>query len=574
MTRNFSFSDVKKYLQNKSAGEDILDAFSSIADVAIIFTPIMFGPQFLPLLETLDAKDRVVNAGKKLIGFIETKTAPNYKERMQQIDSAYLMLCVTAFFEALRENLSSSAVKEIIKYFKEEKIWDVLDGDNRDELSETSKAISIIFPNEVDSLNDVKSSLKKFYGKLCKNINEGFKEVVSQLERQEDKSQTTKKTIARLKKIQTELDNIPELALNLYIAQLVELMSSFSDFSAYIQLREFSELNTGVKNIDNKLCSYDIGLQNLSDLIKSIGSIQRAVEAEEICKDLKKYYDSEINKPIIKSDDSEENELAGGVVTEDEHNNLNFPAIKDSYISQAFKCLRYTGANDIKSIENPKMWDKLTTSDNIGDFFIKYLSSPSSVEYPLIVLGLPGSGKSILTKVLAAQLTCSSYTVIRIPLRDIDANHDIDIVIGERIAKDINRPLKDGYAAFAEHFSNNPLFVIFDGYDELLQVKGDVFNGFIAKIRAFQEQQSSLGRPLRVMITSRPTLIDQVTIPKNSVILSLEKFDEQRRNAWIKIWNNSNSEYFESRNVKPFHLKSEKNLSKNVKDCATRSDFI
>lgn len=37
---------------------------------------------------------------------------------------------------------------------------------------------------------------------------------------------------------------------------------------------------------------------------------------------------------------------------------------------------------------------------------------------------------------------------------------------------------------------------------------------------------------------------------------------------WIKIWNNHNSEYFRRNNIKPFYLKDEKNLSKNVRELA------
>ena len=70
------------------------------------------------------------------------------------------------------------------------------------------------------------------------------------------------------------------------------------------------------------------------------------------------------------------------------------------------------------------------------------------------------------------------------------------------------------------------------------------------------------------MVTSRITLIDKVKIPKNSVIVNLEAFDQQRRNAWINIWNNYNQDYFVRNNIKQFYLKDENNLSKNIKELA------
>ena len=567
MKRDFSFSEVKKYLENKSAAESILDGFSTFSDVAIIFTPIVFGPQFLPLLEVLDAKDRLVEAGKKLLSFIESQTAPDYKEKMQQIDSAYVTLSLTAFVEALRENLPSAEIKEVIKYFKDNERLEQSSNEPRTDISEKSKSINIMFPNEVDSLDDVQKSLRTFYEGTCKNLIDHFEKVISKLDGGEKTSKQSKKMVSKIKNIINGLRQIPENALSVYTAQLVDLMSSFPDFSAYVQLREFASLRTAIKQSGKQKTAYDIGLKSLADLIRSISKTQKEEETEKICEDLKKHYKKEIEKPIVGGSDASGDELAGGVTTEGEHEDLSFPSIVDAYISQAYKCLRYTGST---GLEKPKAWESLPLNENIGDFFVNYLSLPQSVEYPLIVLGLPGSGKSILTKILAAQLMDSAYTVVRIPLRDIDASNDIHVVISEQIAKDIHRPLKDGYGGFADHFINDPLLIIFDGYDELLQVKGDIFNGYISKIHEFQKEQSGLGKPVRVMITSRVTLIDKVKIPKNSVIVNLEAFDQSRRNAWINIWNKYNKEYFSRNNVKPFYLKEDKELSENVKELAVQ----
>ena len=565
MKRDFSFAEVKKYLENKSAAESILDGFSTFSDVAIIFTPIVFGPQFLPLLEVLDAKDRLVEAGKKLLSFIESQTAPDYKEKMQQIDSAYVTLSLTAFVESLREKLPSTEIKEVIKYFKEHERFELSAGEARTDIFEKSKSINIMFPNEVDSLDDVQKSLCVFYESTCKTLIDHFEKVISKLDGDEKTSKQSKKMINRIKNIIYGLHQIPERALNIYTAQLIDLMSSFPDFSAYIQLREFAALQTAIRQSRKQKLAYDVGLKSLADLIKSIDKTQKEEETEKICEDLKKHYKKEIEKPIAGNSDTSGDELAGGVTIEDEHEDLSFPSIVDAYISQSYKCLRHTGTT---RLENPKVWENIPIKESIGDFFVNYLSLPQSVEYPLIVLGLPGSGKSILTKILSAQLMDSAYTVVRIPLRDIDANNDIHVVISERIANDIQRPLKDGYAGFADHFANDPLFIIFDGYDELLQVKGDIFNGYISKIHDFQKAQSGLGRPVRVMITSRVTLIDKVKIPKDSVIVNLEVFDQPRRNEWIKIWNTYNNEYFTRNDVRPFYLKDEKELSENVKELA------
>lgn len=162
MIRNFKFEDVKRYLENKSAAESILEGFSTFADVALIFTPIVLGPQFLPLLEVLDAKDRLVDAGKKILSFIGSQTAPNYKEKMRQIDSAYITLSLTAFVEALNEQLPSSEVKEVIKFFKESDRFELFTSETEKNVFEKNKSVNIMFPNEVDTLDDLQDSLRFF----------------------------------------------------------------------------------------------------------------------------------------------------------------------------------------------------------------------------------------------------------------------------------------------------------------------------------------------------------------------------------------------------------------------------
>ena len=150
-------------------------------------------------------------------------------------------------------------------------------------------------------------------------------------------SKQSEKMINKIKDIISALHKIPERVLNIYTAQLVDLMSSFNDFSAYIQLREFASLRTAINKSIKQKTSYDVGLKSLADLIKSIAKTQKEEEIEKICEDLRRCYKDEIENPIA-------DDLTGGITTEDEHGDLSFPSVIDSYISQAYKCLRHTGS--------------------------------------------------------------------------------------------------------------------------------------------------------------------------------------------------------------------------------------
>ena len=64
------------------------------------------------------------------------------------------------------------------------------------------------------------------------------------------------------------------------------------------------------------------------------------------------------------------------------------------------------------------------------------------------------------------------------------------------------------------------------------------------------------GRPVRVIVTSRLTLIDKAAVPEGSTILRLLEFDEPRRTAWISVWNSCNASYFANSTppLQPFAL--------------------
>lgn len=286
--------------------------------------------------------------------------------------------------------------------------------------------------------------------------------------------------------------------------------------------------------------------------MNSITTNYSLIQVQDIVDDLKRKYTAAIEEPII---DAKE------IKPDTETIRLRFPKIVDAFIPQSYKCLSYEHKET--HLENEEVWKNLPIQHDLDKFFLKYLYSPDSIEYPLLILGHPGSGKSLLTKVLAAQLMSSSYTVIRIPLREVNAEAGIDILVEDQIKKLTNRPLSQGYGGFATQFSEKPLIIILDGYDELLQAKGDVFSGYLEKARIFQQDQKAMKRPIRIIITSRITLIDKARVPINSTILRLMEFDQQQRQTWINIWNNINSEYFANSDIKPFSLPASENGKKN-----------
>lgn len=544
MIKDIRFKDLRKYLE-KDNNCEVLDAFDKLADAAMIFAPVAFGLQFMPLLELLDVKDRVVELGKTVVNFISSKHEPDYIERLKQLRTAYSLICYTSFFETLEEFLPVKIRKKLKLHFN--KKAELVDAATK-EISDCQERIEIDVHNDlpytdhITSFSETQNQLLKLYQGISKKIIIIIKEseVISN---ESDEMYTLEQEL---------IDKLPQKAVERYRAQYLYLVDTFSDFGFFAQGIEFGALqNATSKNsetlnlIANATKDIDVGLSKLYKIVNSMHFDYTAIQSQDIVNDLRTKYTSMIEQPII--DDKE-------ISSTEEKIKLTFPKIKDAFIPQSYKCLRYD--SKIK-LEDEKTWKGIKIRNDLGCFFIRYLCSLDSIETPLIILGHPGSGKSLLTKVLSAQLMSNTYTAIRIPLREVNADSTIDLLVEDQIKKvtQLNLP-QGGYGAFAKQFKEKPLLIILDGYDELLQAKGDVFASYLDKAMRFQQDQKDMNRPVRIVVTSRITLIDKAIVPLNSTVLRLLEFNEKQRSEWVKIWNCVNAEYFLSCTpvIKPFSL--------------------
>lgn len=562
MIKDYSFKEIKKYLKKDSAvGTDILNAFDSLTDAAIIFTPIAFGVQFIPLLELLEVKGKLFELGHKVYDSIANRIETNYIDRTEQIKAAYALICYTAYFDALQDTLPNKVRKKLKLKLEDKK--KLIEADKGVDTQYTYNTVltdihcNVHYADHITSFSEVKEEVSNIY----ENITNGLLKTISEASIFDEEKDSEVKEWKNLKDL---LSTLPQKAIKFYEAQYLDLADHFSDFALFAQLQNFDCMHRAIKNNKNAIdlltditSKIDVGLSNLNEIITSIPIKYSEIQAQNIVDELKRKYIAIINEPIINDEE---------IKPDSETIRLTFPKIVDAFIPQSYKCLSYH-QKGIK-LEDPSVWENVPSQNDIDKFFIKYLYALDSIDYPLIILGQPGSGKSLLTKVLAAQLMSKSYTVIRIPLRDVNAEDDIDILVEDQIKKITNRPLStDGYGGFASQFNEKPLVIILDGYDELLQAKGSVFSSYLEKVRTFQQNQKQLNRPVRIIVTSRITLIDKARIPVNSTVLRLMEFDQQQRQAWINIWNSTNSEYFINNNILPFKL-PEKGKRNNIIELA------
>ncbi|MDX2822351.1 helix-turn-helix transcriptional regulator [Streptomyces ipomoeae] len=230
--------------------------------------------------------------------------------------------------------------------------------------------------------------------------------------------------------------------------------------------------------------------------------------------------------------------------TGDDEPTPHIPRLAKGYVNPAFRTAVHSpgGMPHVDA-----WWSTRPLSEEIQGFLAAHLTGFPTVR-PLIVLGDPGAGKSLLTRLLAARLPPEDYLPIRIELRNVSA--DVDIL--EQIRQALRHAtLMDVTWATVTELSDGVLPVlIFDGFDELLQASGADHWRYLQDIADFQQASARSGLPVAAIVTSRTVVADQAKFPDNSVIIRLEPFDASRIARWTDTWNSANAGYFR-RNALP-----------------------
>jgi CRP-like cAMP-binding protein len=175
---------------------------------------------------------------------------------------------------------------------------------------------------------------------------------------------------------------------------------------------------------------------------------------------------------------------------------------------------------------------------------------PSELSAPLILLGQPGSGKSVLTRILAARLAAAAdFLPIRVELRksptEADLQHQIELAVRSATGESVEWP------RLVESSNSALPVVMLDGFDELLQATGVEHNNFLERVQEFQEREANLDRPVVVIVTSRTVVTDRVRIPVGATAIRLEPFSREQTAAWLKVWERANHISLDKRGMRP-----------------------
>jgi predicted kinase len=214
---------------------------------------------------------------------------------------------------------------------------------------------------------------------------------------------------------------------------------------------------------------------------------------------------------------------------------VTIPTLTQAYVNPR-GLIGTAGPADLPATE--AWWKDKPRVLDVPDFLLGHLTGAAALEQPVVVLGQPGSGKSVLTEVLAAQLPDTSFMVVRVELRKVHSDSSVQQQIERSLYQTLGETVTWPDLVRRAHLAL-PV-VIMDGFDELLQATGVNRADYLAQLREFQQREADLGRPVAVLVTSRTVVADRARFPHDTVVIRLEPFDDEQIATWLDVWNNLN----------------------------------
>jgi hypothetical protein len=225
---------------------------------------------------------------------------------------------------------------------------------------------------------------------------------------------------------------------------------------------------------------------------------------------------------------------------------LQMPTLAAAYVNPAFRAARIDATAEPAS---ESWWTQHRRREDIQSFLLGYLTQPEATAAPLVVLGHPGAGKSVLTRVLAARMLPSEFLVVRVALRELAAENDLQTQIEIAVRAATGESLS--WPALVRTAGDALPLVLLDGFDELLQATGVAQSDYVLRIAQFQQREADQGRPVAVIVTSRTAVADRADYPPGTTVVRLEPFDKDQITRWLEVWNDTNAAYFSDSGLEP-----------------------
>ncbi|WP_214106331.1 NACHT domain-containing protein [Acrocarpospora catenulata] len=458
-------------------------------------------------LSLFDAKAEGIRLGHRLVGALRDKiTGVSRHTRSERLQAAHAVIVVTAFFEALDDidlpfglkDLQLDRIEQCF-IFQWEDLAYLLPGGS----ATTPKRKELKLPG--DPANTDLSIVYVMAGTMLLRFCEGLA-IWDSLSHDQRKHVTL--TLGHKLRV---------AALARYEDLYLRLAGDFPEFAFWANLREQRSAKEETR----------CGLGGLADLLTPLASGQVPQPKLHTILTVNK---AALGRAIAPGDD-----LPDG---------LALPKLADAYVNPAFRLS--TGDRDLSLEET---WAAESVRDDLQQFLAGWLTSMAATAAPLLVLGQPGVGKSLLTRMLAARLPEADFLPIRVPLRQVPADAGIQEQVEAAIRVTTGETVN--WRDIARSVNGARPVILLDGLDELLQATGVNRADYLIQVAEFQAREADMGSPVAVIVTTRTAVADRCRLSPGTLAIRLEPFSDAQVGQWIETWNDTNRSYFERRGRSP-----------------------
>ncbi|GAB3213238.1 hypothetical protein GCM10027294_42950 [Marinactinospora endophytica] len=318
---------------------------------------------------------------------------------------------------------------------------------------------------------------------------------------------------------------VPALAERRYWESYHALAADVAEFGVWVAATEHATTRADIDRLA-------VGLAGLEEMV---GRLPSGNSAERHRAELTEIYRRVLRRPLLSSHD-----VPAG---------LRLPTMEEAYLAPRGRLGFTSGESRPSSLS---WWEGAEVHEDLQPLLVSLLTQPDATDGPLVVLGHPGAGKSKLTEMLAARLPLGAFLPIRVELRAVQADAPIRRQIEEGMAAVLHTDV--AWRDLADSAGDALPVVILDGFDELLQATGVNRSDYLERVQEFQRDQSALGRPIAVIVTSRTVVADRVRFPESTPVILLEPFDEGRISRMLDVWSGLNADELLSRGLRPLTL--------------------
>jgi hypothetical protein len=457
----------------------------------------------------VDQKNEAITLTRRLLGAVVKRFGGvRGFERHELITAAHSVIVVSAFFDVMREQFGKKDSAEIALTEQEKAALATgkVHSGNGEQLVVLLTTADV--PTSTSGGMEETAELSAFYRRLADAVL-GFLQGLKMW-----------KQFAARRDVAAELRAVSERALKRYTSYFLQLAEDVPEFYLWATLSEHLSVKKKVHEAHSDL------REAIETQAESLGRLHNILRRLTSGPDPATKARSSINR-------ANQSALTDSIIANQmlEHiGPVDVPSVKQIYQNPRFKWARAAHAQPA----DEKWWDQLPVLDDFDVFLASYLVSPQSVYEPMLVLGHPGAGKSLLARVLAAQLPDHSYITIRVPLRRVDAHAPILDQIQQALDTATNRRVK--WADLDDEDYCTGRVVILDGLDELLQVSSTGRASYLQQVAEFQRLEAAQDRPVAFIVTSRTVVADRVRISPNTTLVKLEGFDDEQIARWLSIW--------------------------------------